>query len=75
MEPVKEIETKEEPINPLDELNHGIDELRGKLKLLFDESAVLTRKLKEVVLEQKQKEREFVQTRRAIERIRAASGF
>lgn len=75
MEPVKEIETKEEPVNPLDELNHGIDELRGKLKLLLDESAVLTRKLKEVVLEQKQKEREFVQARRAIERIRAASGF
>jgi len=75
MDPVKEIETKEESVNPLDELNHGIDELRGKLKLLFDESAVLTRKLKEVALEQKQKEREFVQARRAIERIRAASGF
>ena len=75
MDPIKEIETKEEPVNPLDELNHGIDELRGKLKLLFDESAVLNRKLKEVVFEQKQKEREFVQARRAIERIRAASGF
>ena len=72
MDPVKEIETKEEPINPLDELNHGIDELRGKLKLLFDESAVLTRKLKEVAFEQKQKEREFVQARRAIERIKMA---
>ena len=69
---IKQIETKEEPVNPLDELNHGIDELRGKLKLLFDESAVLTRKLKEVVLEQKQKEREFVQARRAIERIKMA---
>jgi len=69
---IKQIETKEEPINPLDELNHGIDELRGKLKLLFDESAMLTRKLKEVVLEQKQKEREFVQARRAIERIKMA---
>ena len=72
MDPVKEIETKEEPVNPLDELNHGIDELRGKLKLLFDESAVLTRKLREVALEQKQKEREFVQARRAIERIKMA---
>ena len=72
MDPVKEIEMKEEPVNPLDELNHGIDELRGKLKLLFDESALLTRKLKEVVLEQKQKEREFVQARRAIERIKMA---
>ena len=72
MESIKQIETKEEPVNPLEELNHGIDELRNKLKLLFDESAVLTRKLKEVVLEQKQKEREFVQARRAIERIKMA---
>lgn len=72
MESIKQIETEEEPVNPLDELNRGIDELRGKLKLLFDESAVLTRKLKEVVLEQKQKEREFVQARRAIERIKMA---
>lgn len=72
MDPIKEIEMKEEPINPLDELNHGIDELRNKLKLLFDESAVLTRKLREVMLEQKQKEREFVQARRAIERIKMA---
>ena len=72
MDPVKEIEMKEEPVNPLDELNHGIDELRGKLKLLFEESAVLTRKLREVMLEQKQKEREFVQARRAIERIKMA---
>ena len=72
MDPVKEIETKEESVNPLDELNHGIDELRGKLKLLFDESALLTRKLREVMLEQKQKEREFIQARRAIERIKMA---
>ena len=69
---IKQIETKEEPVNPLDELNRGIDELRGKLKLLFDESALLTRKLREVMLEQKQKEREFVQARRAIERIKMA---
>ncbi|MPM49246.1 hypothetical protein SDC9_95974 [bioreactor metagenome] len=72
METVKQIETKEEPGNPLDELNQGIDEFRGKLKLLLDESVVLTRKVKEIALEQKQKEREFVQARRAIERIKMA---
>jgi len=59
-------------VSPLEELNGTVEELRNKLKLLFDESAVLLRKVKEVALTQKQKEREFVQTRRALERIRMA---
>jgi len=40
--------------------------------LLPDESGVLIRKVKEVALVQKQKERDFIQARRAIERIRMA---
>lgn len=39
---------------------------------MLDESAVLSRKVKEVALNQKQKERDFIQARRAIERIRMA---
>ena len=58
--------------NPLDELNANVEEFRGKLKLLLDESGVLIRKVKEVALVQKQKERDFIQARRAIERIRVA---
>jgi len=58
--------------NPLDELNANVEEFRGKLKLLLDESGVLIRKVKEVALVQKQKERDFIQARRAIERIRMA---
>ena len=58
--------------NPLDELNANVEEFRNKLKLLLDESAALTRKVKEVALVQKQKERDFIQARRAIERIRMA---
>ncbi len=65
MEPV-------ESVNVMDELNAAVDDLRGKLKMLFDESASLTRKVKEAVLAQKQKEREFIQARRAIERIKMA---
>ena len=57
---------------PLDELNANVEEFRGKLKLLLDESGVLIRKVKEVALVQKQKERDFIQARRAIERIRMA---
>ena len=58
--------------NPLDELNANVEEFRGKLKLLLDESGVLIRKVIEVALIQKQKERDFIQARRAIERIRMA---
>ena len=35
-------------VNPLDELNANVEEFRGKLKLLLDESGVLIRKVKEV---------------------------
>ena len=56
----------------MEELNHSIEDLRGKLRTLLDESALLARKVKEAVLQQKQREREFVQAKRAIERIRMA---
>ena len=73
---IKETDFRREPANeildPMEELNHGIDELRGKLKLLLDETGVLTRKVKEVVLKQKQKERDFILAKRAIERIKMA---
>ena len=76
METVKRIELKPEPatepVGPMEELNTAVDDLRGKLKLLLDETGTLTRKIKEAVLQQKQKEREFVQARRAIERIKMA---
>ncbi len=73
---IKEIDSRRESANetldPMEELNHGIDELRGKLKLLLDETGVLTRKVKEAVLKQKQKERDFILAKRAIERIKMA---
>ena len=61
-----------EAVDPMEELNHGIDELRGRLKLMLDETGVLTRKVKEAVLRQKQKERDFILAKRAIERIKMA---
>ena len=64
-------ESANEALDPMEELNHGIDELRGRLKLLLDETGVLTRKVKEAVLKQKQKERDFI-AKRAIERIKMA---
>ena len=58
--------------NPLDELGTAIEDFKLKIKAMFDESMVLSRKVKEVALIQKQKERDFIQARRAIERIRMA---
>lgn len=74
--PVQTVVRNQEPVpeavDPMEELNHGIDELRGRLKLLLDETGVLTRKVKEAVLRQKQKERDFILAKRAIERIKMA---
>ena len=65
-------ESANEALDPMEELKSGIDELRGKLKLLLDETGVLTRKVKEAVLKQKQKERDFILAKRTIERIKMA---
>lgn len=69
---VRNPEPVPEAVDPMEELNHGIDELRVRLKLLLDETGVLTRKVKEAVFKQKQKERDFILAKRAIERIKMA---
>ena len=60
------------PANPLDDLAAAVEEFKTRLRAMFDESTLLARKVKEVALVQKQKERDFVQAKRAIERIRMA---
>ena len=62
-------------LNPLDELSVSIEAFKQKLKASFDEVAALARKVKEAQITQRQKERDFVQARRVLERIRMASGF
>ena len=59
-------------VNPLDELATAVDAFKTRIRAMFDESTLLARKVKEVALAQKQKERDFVQAKRAIERIRMA---
>ena len=76
--PVQTFTPNNEPakeLNPLDELAANIEAMKSKLKIMFDESAAMSRKVREVALAQRQKEREYVQTKRTIERIRTASGF
>ena len=76
--PVQAVAPKNEPetnLNPLDELSVSIEAFKAKLKASFDEVAALARKVKEVQIAQKQKERDFILAKRAIERIRMVSGF
>ena len=47
--------------------------MENKLKAMFDESVALSRKVREVTLAQRQKEREYIQTKRTLERIRVAT--
>ena len=61
--------------SPIDELISIVDEFKAKLKTLTEESAIIGRKAREIAIDQKQKEREYVQTRKTIDRIRTASGF
>ena len=58
--------------SPMEELTASIEAFKLKLKAISDESNALSRKVREVALAQKQKERDFVLARRAIERIRMA---
>ena len=76
--PTQTITTNQEPtkeLNPLDELLANIEDMKAKIKVMFDDSASMARKVREVALAQRQKEREYLQTKRTIERIRTASGF
>ena len=74
--PVQTSAPNHEPeLNPLDELTATIEAMKAKLKAMFEESAAMSRKVREVALAQRQKEREYIQTKRTIERIRTASGF
>ena len=61
--------------SPIDELISIIDEFKAKLKTLTEESAIIGRKAREIAIAQKQKEREYAQTKKTIDRIRTASGF
>ena len=62
-------------LNPLDELSVSIEAFKQKLTASLDDAAALARKVKEVQISQKQKERDFVQAKRALDRIRMVSGF
>ena len=62
-------------LNPMDELTVSIEAFKTKLKAMVDESTAMSRKVCEVAISQRQKEREYARTKKTIEKIRVASGF
>ena len=70
--PAVPVNNPETELNPLEDLGNSIEAFKLKLKVAFDDLAMLSRKVKEVQIQQRQKERDFIQARRAIERIRMA---
>ena len=65
----------ESKLNPMDELIISIEAFKAKLKAMVDESTAMSRKVCEVAISQRQKEREYARTKKTIEKIRVASGF
>ena len=72
--PVQTSAQNNEPANPLDELTANIETMKAKLKIMFDESTALARKVREVAIAQRQKDREYQQAKRTLERVRVATG-
>ena len=65
----------ESKLTPMDELTVSIEAFKAKLKNMLEEATTLSRRSREVSIAQKQKEREYAQTKKTIEKIRVASGF
>ena len=62
-----------EPANPLDELTANIEAMKAKLRTMFDEAAAMSRKIREVAITQRQKDREYNQAKRTLNRVRVAT--
>ena len=75
--PVQTYTSNHEPAKTLpsiEELIAGIESFKATLKTLNDESSVMSRRIREFALAQRQKEREYKQTKRTLDRVRVASG-
>ena len=57
----------------LDDLTASIEELKSKLVLLSDESVTISRKLRKFAIAQRQKDREYRQAKRALNRVHVVS--
>ena len=72
--PVQTYLPNHDPANPLDELTAKIETMKSALKEMIDEATAMGRTIREVAISQRQKEREYNQTKRALERVRVVTG-
>ena len=73
--PVQTCTPKPKPetkMSPIDELTAIVEAFKAKLKDVFDESAALSRKVREVAISVKQTERDALAAKRKVDRIRLA---
>ena len=68
-------EKTEAEINPIEEANKYLDLIRDDIKNINEGFQLAARKLKEALLQQRQKERQYFDAVKKLERIRQASGF
>ena len=72
--PMRTFAQNQESANPLDELTAKIETMKSALKGMIDEATAMGRTIREVAISQRQKDREYNQTKRALERVRVATG-
>ena len=70
--PVQTSAQNQEPANPLDELTTKVEAMKTVLKGMIDDATAMSRTIREVAISQRQKEREYQQTKRALNRVRMA---
>ena len=71
--PTQTFAPNNEPANPLDELTSKIEGMKTALKEMIEEVTTMSRKIREVSIAQRQKDREYNQTKRALDRVRMAT--
>ena len=72
--PVQTVAQKHEPENPLDDLTAKIEAMKTALKEMIDDATSMSRTIREVAISQRQKDREYNQAKRALDRVRVATG-
>lgn len=69
------IDKSEPEITPIEEANQCLEDIKGDIKNINERFQQAARKLKEALLHQRQKERQYFDAIKKLERIRQASGF
>ena len=62
-------------ITPIEEANQCLEGIKGDIKNINERFQQAARKLKEALLHQRQKERQYFDAIKKLDRIRQASGF